>query len=156
VRREAEGKLAAMAQIARLPNVILPGKFGAARGRRRSIPQDRHRPAMFASEERERELASDSQPSANSWPRGNARTVSIFTGCFAGGRCNAWTTGKRSPFPLRFTISLAVTPVSVAQLKRVQECSDVRWGVPLVEAVANIRTANKTAFMAIPLNAKRH
>ena len=49
-----------------------------------AIPQDRHRPAMFASEERERELASDSQPSANSWSRGNVRRVSIFTSCFAG------------------------------------------------------------------------
>src|SRR5262249_2736254 len=94
---------------------------------------------MFASEERERELVSDSQP--NSWSRGNVRRVSIFTGCFTGSGSNAGTSGERSPFPLRFTISPAVTAVSAVQLKRVQESSDVRWAVPLAEAVA-IRAAN--------------
>ena len=50
-----------------------------------AIPQERHRPAMFASEERERELARDSQPSANSRSRRNVLRVSIFfPGCFAG------------------------------------------------------------------------
>jgi hypothetical protein len=116
-----------------------------------ATPQDRHRPAIFASEERERELASDSQPSANSWSRGDVRRASIFTGCFTGSGCNAGTTGKRSLFPLRFTISPAITPVSAVQLKRMQESSGVRWAVPLAEAVANIRAANKMAFMDIPL-----
>jgi hypothetical protein len=116
-----------------------------------ATPQDRHRPAMFASEERERELASDSQPSANSWSRGDVRRASIFTGCFTGSGCNAGTSGKRSLFPSRFTISPAITPVSAVQLKRMQESSGVRWAVPLAEAVANIRAANKMAFMAIPL-----
>jgi hypothetical protein len=32
----------------------------------------------------------------------------------------------------------------------------MRWAMPLVEAAANIRAANKTAFMTIPLNPKCH
>jgi hypothetical protein len=116
-----------------------------------AIPQDRHRPATFASEERERGLASDSQPSVNSWSRGNVRTVSIFTGCFADSRFNAGTTGNRSPFALRFTISPAVIRVSSVQLDRLQEPPGVRWAVPAAEAVASIRTANRMAFMAMPL-----
>src|SRR5262249_18218397 len=106
---------------------------------------------MFASEERERELASDSQPSANFCSRSDVRRVSIFTSCSAGSGFTAGTSAKRSPLPLRFTISPAVTPVCAVQLKRVQDSSDMRWGAPVAEAVANIRAANNMAFMAIPL-----
>ena len=74
----------------------------------------------------------------------------MLAGWFTGIRCNDWTSGKRSPFPLRFTISLAGTPVSVAQLKVVHGSPEVRGAPPVAETMADTRNANAMVFMAIP------